>query len=132
MEGIAPPGDVRAFYTPLTILRGNADKCLTFLRETAIKMKKKSSLLVVAVTGALLFTALPAQAAELPGTLLDAPANGAGPRQRGRSALQTKGLQLAGGLQTSGPLNGSGPAPIAVRLTEEDWRKVFPRKDPAK
>lgn len=123
---------VRAYYTPFTILRGNADECLTFTRETATKMKTKSSILVVAVTGALLFTALPSQAAELPGSLLDPSGNGAGLRPRGRSAAPAKGLQLASGLQTSGPLNGSGPAPIAARLTEEDWRKVFPRKDPVK
>ena len=43
-----------------------------------------------------------------------------------------KGLQLASGLQASGPLNGSGPAPVVARLSEDDWRKVFPRKDPAK
>lgn len=92
----------------------------------------KTSRFLLLAAGALCFVAAPAHADELLGSLLDQPANASSQRHRGRSASPAKGLQLASGLQASGPLNGSGPAPIAVRLSEEDWRKIFPRKEPDK
>lgn len=91
-------------------------------------MKPSRFLLIGA--GILALAAAPAQAGELLGTLLDAPARDSRPRIHSHGLAPAKGLQLASGLQASGPLNGSGPAPAAVRLSEEDWRKVFPRKEP--
>jgi hypothetical protein len=90
----------------------------------------KTSSFILAAAGALFFISS-AQAAELPGSLLDLPTESHAPHHRGRSAAPTNGLQLSSGLQTSGPLNGSGPAPVAARLTDEQWRKMFPRKEPA-
>lgn len=88
----------------------------------------KTSQLLLVTAAALSLVSVPARAEDLLGSMLDLPTQAQPPRHRGRSASPAKGLQLSSGLQTSGPLNGSGPAPVAVRLSEEDWRKVFPRK----
>ena len=82
--------------------------------------------------GALLMVALPAHADDGLGSPLDTSANSSGHHHRGRSSSPAKGLQLAKGLQTSGPLNGSGPGLIAVPLNEDEWRKLFPRKEPSR
>jgi hypothetical protein len=83
-------------------------------------MKTTRSLLLVA--GLFLAVCTSAEARERRGE--------SGPPERGRNQ-PSQGLQLSSGLQTS-TLNGSGPAPIAERLSDEDWRKMFVRKDAAK
>lgn len=71
---------------------------------------------------ALLGSALPARADE-------APALGRPPRQAQSSGSRApvKGLQLATGLQTANPLQ---LASFGSRLSDEEWRKLFPIKEP--
>jgi hypothetical protein len=97
--------------------------------KVSVVTAMKTSRILLATAGALCLVALPARADDLHGSSLDPSSNAQGARHRSRSVSPAKGLQLADGLQTSGPLNGSGPGTIAARLSDDDWRKIFPRKD---
>ena len=95
----------------------------------------KTSRFFLLAAGALLFAGTPARADDdLLNALLDPSANGGRPHERGgrhshsHGSQPASGLQLSSGLQTSGPLNGSGPAPIAARLSDDEWKKLFARK----
>jgi len=97
----------------------------------------KTSRFFLLAAGVLLFAGTPSRADDdLLNALLDSSTNGGRPHERGgrhsrsHGSSPASGLQLSSGLQPSGPLNGSGPAPVAARMSDDEWRKLFPRKEP--
>ena len=87
------------------------------------KMKTSSPLLLA---GVLSLLAIPVHAKGPRGAGSEAPDGERGSRPRPSRTAPIQGLQLASGLQTSGLLDG---AALSVRLSDEDWRKVFARKE---